>query len=334
MRLCIVTQAVDREDPILGFFHRWIEEFARHCDHVIVIGQRVGEYAFPDNVEVFSLGKEERFSRLVQILRFFRLQWKLRKRYDVAFIHMTPIWAVIGMPIWFLLRTPLYLWYEARGGGVALRIAARTARKIFSASARGLPFPSSRNVVTGHGIDTTFFSPSGERESGLIVSVGRITAAKHPEQLLGVFRELPTSCRLVLAGAAITPTDRELLSRLRKNADDRITIRPFHQQETRDLLRRAQLFLHMSDTGLDKAVLEAMACGCVVLSTGKVFQDMLPSQCQASPGQMAENAQKLLQLPSKEYEALSRELRTLVEEGHGLGRLIRKLIQEMERKQG
>lgn len=30
MKLLIVTQVVDTEDPALGFFVRWIEELARH----------------------------------------------------------------------------------------------------------------------------------------------------------------------------------------------------------------------------------------------------------------------------------------------------------------
>lgn len=29
MKLLIITQTVDAEDPVLGFFVRWIEEFAR-----------------------------------------------------------------------------------------------------------------------------------------------------------------------------------------------------------------------------------------------------------------------------------------------------------------
>ena len=32
MKLLIVTQAVDTEDPVLGFFVRWIEELGKHVE--------------------------------------------------------------------------------------------------------------------------------------------------------------------------------------------------------------------------------------------------------------------------------------------------------------
>lgn len=58
MRLLIVTQKVDRDDDLLGFFHQWICEFAKHCDFVTVICLEKGEYALPANVRILSLGKE------------------------------------------------------------------------------------------------------------------------------------------------------------------------------------------------------------------------------------------------------------------------------------
>ena len=45
MKLLIMTQAVDQNDPVLGFFHRWIEEFSRHCERVHVICLKEGEHS-------------------------------------------------------------------------------------------------------------------------------------------------------------------------------------------------------------------------------------------------------------------------------------------------
>lgn len=58
MRLLVVTQAVDKQDPVLGFFHRWLEEFAKHADQLIVICLREGTHSLPSNVRIYSLGKE------------------------------------------------------------------------------------------------------------------------------------------------------------------------------------------------------------------------------------------------------------------------------------
>ena len=59
MRLLILTQKVDINDDILGFFHRWIEEFAKRCEKVIVICLQEGRHDLPSNVKVLSLGKRE-----------------------------------------------------------------------------------------------------------------------------------------------------------------------------------------------------------------------------------------------------------------------------------
>ena len=72
MKLCIVTQSVDTNDAVLGFFNRWISEFAKHADAVTVIVNRVGAYDFPANVAVCSLGKERGAGRIVRYFRFFR----------------------------------------------------------------------------------------------------------------------------------------------------------------------------------------------------------------------------------------------------------------------
>jgi len=72
MKLLIVTQKVDKNDDILGFFHGWIAEFAKHCEKITVIALGVGEYDLPRNVEVLSLGKEGGKSRLKYILNFYK----------------------------------------------------------------------------------------------------------------------------------------------------------------------------------------------------------------------------------------------------------------------
>ena len=63
MKLLICTQAVDREDSVLGFFHSWIREFAKHYESVTVICLYKGEYDLPENVKILSLGKEDNIAR-------------------------------------------------------------------------------------------------------------------------------------------------------------------------------------------------------------------------------------------------------------------------------
>src|SRR3989344_3874479 len=114
MKLLICTQVMDVSDPILGFFCRWVEEFAKHCEKVTVICLREGEHDLPDNVRIYSLGKKGKdsnrsstmiyhsASRLRYALRFWLLLWKVRKEYDAVFVHMNPEYMVLGSAWWRL----------------------------------------------------------------------------------------------------------------------------------------------------------------------------------------------------------------------------------------
>ena len=334
MRLLIITQKVDSLDPILGFFHRWIAEFGKHCESVTVIGQFVGSHELPQNVHVHSLGKEKKRLRLFQILRFWKLQWSLRKEYDVVLVHMTPVWIVLGALSWTVLKKPMYLWYEAKGGGVSLRLAFLIVRKIFSASSSSVATRSKKAIVVGHGIDVGRFSPAGEREKGLLVTVGRITSAKNVDAVVRCLLDLPDHYHVVVAGTPISAADHAYLTELRtfvqNNAlHDRVSIKAMTQEEVALLLQRAEFFLHASSTGLDKAMLEAMASGCLVLSSGTASTDVLPADCLCETGQMAERIRKLTALPTEEQQTLRNDLRYRIECNHSLDNLIKRLVEEM-----
>src|SRR3989344_232174 len=116
MRLLIVTQKVDKKDPILGFFHRWIEEFAKNFEKVTVVCLEKGEYNLPTNVKVLSLGKEERRSKAEYISRFYRYIWQERKNYDAVFVHMNQEYVLLGWKFWKLWGKKIFLWRNhARG---------------------------------------------------------------------------------------------------------------------------------------------------------------------------------------------------------------------------
>lgn len=337
MKLLIITQKADHSDPILGFFHRWLELLSGRVETLTVIAQQVGEYRFPANVHVQSLGKEQGRSKPVQIFTFWSLLWKLRGQYDCVLVHMTPVWVILGGPVWFLLRKRVYLWYEIRRGSFKLQLALLFVRKVFSATGQGLPRPHRKQVVTGHGIDTEAFRlDSSKRETGLIVAVGRITRSKRYDVILRAFAALPQSCMLYIAGGMITQFDEgewEALQHLIQelNIAGRVTSNwVVHFMGMPTFLQRAELMLHACVGGLDKTVLEAMACGCPVVSSSEAAQEVLPESCRALPETMAQVAQKILELSPPERAALSEELRRRVIEGHSLPRLIERLVEEME----
>ncbi len=336
MKLLIITQRVDSADPILGFFLGWIREFSKQCESVTVVGQIVCEYDLPENVQVVSLLKEKKLPRAFQIIRFWYLQWRLRKQYDTVLVHMTPIWIVLGALIWKLLGKKMHLWYEARGGGLPLRMGLFLVHKVFSASAHGMPVSTSKSVILGHGIDTdVFHSGDTPREEGLMVTVGRITRAKKLDLLLSEFAKLPTSYCFVIAGIPMNEKDEKFMNELNLLANKlgvsgRVTIEPLSRKRVIHLLQSAEVFVHASDTGLDKAVLEAMACECPVVSCGKAFKSLIPASCRVRSTHFEEALSKMIDKTPQKRQVLGKQLRAIIIKRHSLPVLIQRLVKEMQ----
>jgi len=129
-----------------------------------------------------------------------------------------------------------------------------------------------------------------------------------------------------------TQLKKDLLSKINSNGlRERVSIQKLDQDALAQLLSRTQLFIHASHTGLDKAVLEAMASGCLVASCGKAFADVLPPECFAeSEDQLGSVAEDLLNLSEKEDKAMRALLRSIAEKYFSLDTLIKNLIKELK----
>ena len=289
MKLLIVTQAVDEEHPILGFFCRWITEFAVHCEHVHVICLQAGKHSLPANVSVYSLGKEAGVSRLTYLWRFYTNIWQLRHEYDNVFVHMNQVYVILGAPFWRAWGKSIGLWYMHGSVSFSLRIAEKLTHTIFTGSPESFRLESKKVQVTGHGIDTTHFTPDLLVSKSLdLITVGRITEAKNLTALIDALAELPdTTITFTIVGAAVTQGEQDYEAKLRahitaKQLTDRVVFKgKVPQTQLPTVLNQARVFVTTAQNGsLDKAVLEAMACGLPVVSMAPGTQSLPLSGCQ------------------------------------------------------
>lgn len=259
MKLLIVTQAVDTGDPVLGFFVRWIEEFAKHAKHIEVICLNKGEYTLPTNVRVHSLGKEKGVSKLTYLFNFYRYIWRLRHDYDAVFVHMNPEYVVLGGLLWRVWGKRISLWYTHKSVDLKLRVAARLADIIFTASKESFRMPTKKLRIVGHGIDVDFFSPDASIvRGGWALSVGRLMKSKRHD--LAIRMAVQEDKELHIAGEGPERKHLEVLA-IELGARTRF-LGGLNQAQLRDEYRKAAYLIHTSETGsLDKVVLEALACG-------------------------------------------------------------------------
>jgi len=287
MKLLICTQAVDKNDPILGFFHRWIEEFSKHAEYVHVICLKKGVYNLPPNVSVHSLGKEEVLSRIEYVSRFYRYIWQQRREYDAVFVHMNSEYVILGGFFWRLWGKRVGLWYVHKSVTALLRFAVLLVHHVFTTSRESLRLETSKRIETGHGIDTEQFTPTEtiKDDTLRILTTGRVSETKRIAEMIDVVDRINTQGQKVLfsiVGEPVTSLDKEYLNSLRSDLERRglSGVVNFEGAISHDLLpeilHKSDVFLNLSKTGsMDKAVLEALSSGVPVVTSNEAFQSLL-----------------------------------------------------------
>lgn len=340
MKLLIITQVVDKEDSNLGFFHRWIEEFAKHCDEVRVVCLKEGNYALSDNVRVCSLGKEDGTSRLTRAWRFYRYICTLKNEYDAVFVHMNPEYIVLGGYWWRRWHKVVVLWYAHRSDTRKLRAALRWVTYVCTVSSDSFAIATPKLRPVGHGIDTELFKSHIKEESTLlrIATAGRIAESKHLLEMLSVLDELHVRKEnfvFTVVGAPMTEAERAYA----KKVEAVVAAAPWRGQVTfvgalphekmPKFLNTQDVFFNFATTGnMDKAGLEALAAGVPLLSTNPQFEALLaPYGLYVSgthPKVLTDALLAFMQRPDQPA-ALS-TLRNKVVTEHSLERLIPRII--------
>jgi len=337
MKLLIITQKVDRNDPILGFFHRWIEEFARNCEYVTVICLYKGQFGLPANVKVLSLGKERGIGKLGYVSNFYRYVWLERNNYDSVFVHMNQIYVLLGGLLWRLMGKKIVMWYAHGHTSFSLWVAEKLVDNIFSVSKESFTLKTNKLKIVGHGIDTNRFKtvrPNKVESYYNICSLARISERKNQYIMIAVLSLLKragANVRLYLVGPVITKADviyKDKINQLIVREElltDVIFPGNITQDELPSFLGNIDLLLNLSDTNsVDKEVLEAMSCGVNVLTSNIAFKDILPSENLTSKVP-EEVTKKILQLISVGRSDHS-NLRQIVEKSHNLQNLIKKIV--------
>jgi len=346
MNLLIITQKIDKHDDVLGFFHQWVIEFAKNYEKVTVICLYEGEHNLPNNVKVLSLGKEkleignwklEIIKNFLYTKNFYKYIWKNRNEYDRVFVHMNPIYVVLGGLFWRLRGNRLALWYTHKNIDLKLRIAEKITNVIFSASKESFLLRSKKLKIVGHGIDVDKYQYKNvEQRKYTAVCVGRISPIKNQKLLVEAVDVLVNEkgvrdLKVALVGG-FSDFDNGYYKSVKDFVDNKglgnniIFIGSVPNNFIHLYYYESGFSVNLAPTGgLDKVVLESLLCGTPAIALNKTFVNILrDDKLILKNDDKNELADKIFSILKEGYNN-KKELSDFVRENYSVVNLIKKI---------
>lgn len=345
-RLVIITQHVDEHAGLMSFFVSWIAELARRFDRIDVITLEQGRYHLPEHVHVHSLGKEH---GSLKILRWIYALWLLGRYVPGStgvFAHMSPIFAIIAWPFAVISRSKLVLWYLHRSVTLKLRLAIALSDVVVTADVDSLQIHHKKIVGIGHGINVKKFSHTHiwNTASPLsILSVGRISPIKNFEILIEAIAHTTASGRpmqVSIVGQPVMEGDvayQRTLQALviRHHLQETVSFAGYISNDRMPAVyAQADVVVGLTPPGgIDKVMLEAMAAGCIILTSNTVMKKYFgrwADQLTFDHGDAQQLATRLAwvtERSNEERSAISKTLQDSVAHHHNLQGLSQRLAE-------
>jgi len=341
-----LTQKVDINDDLLGVYHSWIEMLAQKVEKVSVICLFKGQFDLPPNVSIYSLGKEQGNSQLKYVKNFFFYIWKLRKDYDVAFVHMNKEYVLLAGLIWRLWGKKIVLWYAHYLINWQVRIAVWLSHKVVTSTNFACQIKSRKLCVVGQGIDVDYFRNLNYRNKDNKINLlflGRISSVKDLGTLINAISIVLKKNNNIYLNVVGAPGEKdEPYWQSIKNLVTQLSLDSFIRfwgrvswRQTLEFYNQNDIFINLTRTGsFDKTTLEAMACEKLVLVCNRAFENIFPEDLKSQliflekdSQDLADKISGLLVRQPEEKEAIGRTLREIIVQNHSLERLVDKLIE-------
>jgi glycosyltransferase involved in cell wall biosynthesis len=322
VKLVVITQAVDPDDPALGATVDKLRALAARVDELVVFALRTRTVDLPANVRVRSFAARGPVLKAARLLAL--LVPELRRRPVAVLAHMAPAYAVVAAAVTRPRRVPLLLWFTHWRASRLLQLAERVSTRVLSVNARSFPFASAKLVATGHGIELPDTPAVHEPQQTLrLLALGRTSPAKGLTTLVDaveLLADLPVE--LEIRGPSLTDEERAH----RRELEARATVGgPVERSAVRELFARSDVLLNNMRAGaLDKVVFEAAAAGLPVLVASDGF-DALVGGLDASlrfrqddADDLAARVRELYDLGPAGRAALGARLRERVQREHSV----------------
>ena len=343
MRLLVVSQKVDKKDPILGFFHHWLEELSGRFEDLVVICLEEGEHNLPGNVRVLSLGKEKGGSKLKYLKNFYKYIWNERKNYDGVFVHMNQEYVLLGWKFWKLWGKKIYLWRNHPEGSWLTRMSVTVSNKVFCTSKQSYTARFKKTKIMPVGIDEDIYKGREQNQNNNnLLFFGRLSTVKNVHifiHALSILNEGNADFRADIIGSPTDERGKEYENKLHEIGNDlvragKLAFKPaISPDENITLYAKYDLYVNLTPDGsFDKTILEAAASAVPVLASNSALRGVVDGRCylpELEPKVVSGRIKEFLGLDISEKNKIGQELREFVVRSHSLKQLVSLLEAEM-----
>lgn len=351
MRILMITQRIDLDDSILGFAHIWASKLAERVEKLYILPLWLGRDNLPSNVELYSAGKEKGANKIRRLINFNKAVANiiLSKKVNGIFIHQCPIYAILCSPYAKLAGIPMVMFYGHKSVNPTLRAAYILLDKVVSSSEEGFRINDSKKMVISQGIDTDVFKPlkiqaSNNSNRRKILSVGRISPIKNYETLIEAANILinekkRSDIEFEVVGDVGTEAQEIYFTSLgelvqKYNLQNYLYFRgAVPNREVVGYYQSCDIHVNLCPTGgMDKAVLEAMACGKAVLVSNATFKGVLGEYSnmmmfqEGNAKELSRKMEEILRLDDKVIINIGEDLRQTVVTKHSVEGFMDRLV--------
>ena len=342
LKIFILVPEINENHTALAHLPTWIRKIAEKVDKVYVFTLKFQKNTvFPENVNVYCPQRKNK------LYYFFNINYLLMIntiRSDVFFCLMYPILTFWASYYARLFQKPIVTWYAHASISEKLKKAHDLSDIVVTSSKDGCRLKSNKIRIIGQAIDTKKFTEKRNKplKHTKILYLGRISPVKGLENLIDAANILINensinTLKFEIVGDILTESDEEYYNNLIKQINE-YHLRDYfifhgsiHYSKVVEFYQNCDIFVNPSYAGsLEKTVLEAMACGKIVITSNEayynIFDEEIREKCYFKQGDYNELAEKIMSNIFSPSELVRSKLNNIVINDHSLDAWSDKLI--------
>lgn len=332
--LLITIQAVDLDDPLHGFFHEWLVKAAEVFGHITVLALRVGRMDLPANVKVIPLRPKESRSRFKVLKTLWQVSWLQRHNYDGVFVRGDPHYVLAAWWLWRILGKPIVFWFAHYKVSNLAVMASKFVDVVTASVKESCDHPAMHPMLIGQSINEQRFTfkPDQPRDQLKFLIYGRVSPVKKVEEVIKAFLTSGADQvgRLDIIGPAIDQDYAQKVKTLiSKHPQVRWVSANVPYDEVPQVLQSYDVLINAYEASLDKAIVESLMCGLIVVMTTSGLNPILPTDLKWLITKTQEERvmaiQKIVKMSNQERRQLGQQLRQLMIHHHSLSSQINQL---------